>query len=82
MAPTDLMLAGASAVLVPTLAEPLLRKIPGGNVGFAVAGAVMIYGGTKVTNGHMKALLVGTGAGIVVAALASYIIKPAATATA
>lgn len=81
MAPTELIVASGAAVIVPTLAAPLLAKVPGGAVGQVVAGAALIYGGTKVGHGMAKAAMIGTGAGLAISALAAMVLKPAATAT-
>lgn len=81
MVATELIAAAASATLVPTFAGPVLSKVPGGPIGALVVGAAMVYFGSKL-NGVAKGVVVGAGAGLVVANVAALVLRPAATASA
>lgn len=81
MAPTELLAAGAAAVIVPAFAGGLLSKIPGGAIGQIALGAGLIYVSGK-TQGMAKGVLVGTAAGIIATNLVGMFVKPSVTATA
>lgn len=73
MAPTHLIVASASAVIVPVLAAPLVTKIPGGAIGFIVVGAAIVFAGSKWLDGGMAgAVVVGAGAGLIATGILSF----------
>lgn len=55
--------AALGAVTSLTLGRGLVAKIPGGNIGLAVGGAVIAIAGAKMLDGHVEAFVVGFGVG-------------------
>jgi len=72
MVQTQLAVAGMSAVIIPTLAAPLISRLPGGAPGALVVGTLAVYGGSKL-DGLAGAIVVGTGAGLIASVVLSYL---------
>lgn len=70
----DLAIAGASAVIVPGFVAPLAKGLPGGAFAPALLGAVMLFASTK-TDGVVKSVLAGAGAGMVAATIVPAIVR-------